>query len=408
MEDKICFVIMGFGKKTDYASGEIINLDKTYQNIIKPVVNECGLKCVRADEVQDTGLIDRSMYALLVRADIVIADISTMNPNAIYELGVRHAVKPQSTIILKAESSANIPFDINHTRVFPYKHLGEDIGVDEAKRMQAILKEKLNFLLSNTTADSPLYEYLHTMQPPHMDDTEYKEIVGELADKTESLFALTETAARYTTEGRFQDAIRYWKKAQEKCPNESYYTQQLALCTYKQDEGDPEINLNDALRILDNIDDTNDPETYGLRGSINKRLCELNENKIAYIDRAIDNYQKGYMLNYDYYTGENLAYCYDYKALQLPQGSDERVFCKHYAQKIRKEIYDNLSEKLELEEITKIPNVKWMLATYATCCFLVGEFEKGEKYEKLFIERAVKWEMESYFLQKEKLLNIGK
>ena len=102
---------------------------------------------MRADEIQDTGLIDRSMYALLVRADVVIADISTMNPNAIYELGVRHAVKPQSTIILRAESSTSIPFDINHTRVFSYKHLGEDIGVDEAKRMQDVLKEKLNYIL---------------------------------------------------------------------------------------------------------------------------------------------------------------------------------------------------------------------------------------------------------------------
>ena len=144
MEDRICFVIMGFGKKTDYASGETINLDKTYHNIMKPAVQDVGLKCVRADEIQDTGLIDRSMYALLVRADVVIADISTMNPNAIYELGVRHAVKPQSTIILRAESSTSIPFDINHTRVFSYKHLGEDIGVDEAKRMQDVLKQKLN------------------------------------------------------------------------------------------------------------------------------------------------------------------------------------------------------------------------------------------------------------------------
>ena len=100
MEDKICFVVMGFGNKTDYASGETINMDKTYHNIIKPAVEEVGLKCVRADEIHDSGMIDRSMYALLVRADVVIADISTMNPNAIYELGVRHAVKPQSTIIL--------------------------------------------------------------------------------------------------------------------------------------------------------------------------------------------------------------------------------------------------------------------------------------------------------------------
>ena len=83
---KICFVIMGFGKKTDYASGRTLDLDMTYKNIIKPAVIEAGFECVRADEIQDSGLIDKSMYALLIQSDLVVADISTYNPNAIHEL----------------------------------------------------------------------------------------------------------------------------------------------------------------------------------------------------------------------------------------------------------------------------------------------------------------------------------
>lgn len=53
------------------------------------------------------------MYALLMQSELVIADISTYNPNAFYELGVRHAVKPFSTIIIKEEKGA-IPFDSNY------------------------------------------------------------------------------------------------------------------------------------------------------------------------------------------------------------------------------------------------------------------------------------------------------
>ena len=90
---------MGFGKKTDLSTGKTLDLDKTYKNIIRPAVEKSGLKCVRADEIQDSGLIDKSMYALLMHADLVVADISTYNPNAIYELGVRHAVRPFSTKI---------------------------------------------------------------------------------------------------------------------------------------------------------------------------------------------------------------------------------------------------------------------------------------------------------------------
>ena len=46
---KLCFVIMGYGKKTDIYSGETYDLDKTYLNIIKPAVEESGLECVRGD-----------------------------------------------------------------------------------------------------------------------------------------------------------------------------------------------------------------------------------------------------------------------------------------------------------------------------------------------------------------------
>jgi hypothetical protein len=51
---KLCFVIMGFGKKTDLSTGKTLDLDKTYKNIIRPAVEKSGLKCVRADEIQDS------------------------------------------------------------------------------------------------------------------------------------------------------------------------------------------------------------------------------------------------------------------------------------------------------------------------------------------------------------------
>ena len=48
---KTCFVIMGFGEKTDFQSNpqRMLNLNKTYEYIIEPAVKEVGLKCVRAD-----------------------------------------------------------------------------------------------------------------------------------------------------------------------------------------------------------------------------------------------------------------------------------------------------------------------------------------------------------------------
>ena len=89
MPQGTCFVIMGFGKKTDYSTGRVLDLDKTYRSIIKPAAESAGLTCVRADEVRHSGIIDVPMYRHILEADLVIADLSTYNPSAFYELGVR-------------------------------------------------------------------------------------------------------------------------------------------------------------------------------------------------------------------------------------------------------------------------------------------------------------------------------
>lgn len=402
------FCCYGFqGKKPTWLQG-ILCLIKHIKNIIKPIVSECGYKCVRADEVQDTGLIDRSMYALILWADLVIADISTLNPNAIYELGVRHAVKPSSTIIIKAESTSKIPFDIDHTRVFSYKHLGEDVGVDEANRMKKLLKEKILNMAKGSVKDSPVYEYLHTLQEPHMDIEEYKDIVGALAEKNDCIFALVESAKLLMKEGNFSEAIKYWKKALEKNPTEPYYIQQLALCTYKQkvSKEEQEMYLNDALRILERLADSNDPETFGLKGAIYKRLSKINNDNIGYLNRAIEYYEKGYMISYDFYTGENLAFCFDKKSTLLNDGEDEKIYCRIQAKKIREQLYKILSSKMELEDITNIPNVKWMSATFSICCYALGKQEEGRKYEKLFKDMAEQWEKDTYNFQKEELKQL--
>jgi len=145
-----CFVAMGFGVKMAFYGGKkkprALDLDKTYQNIIKPAAIAAGLDCVRADEIQHTTLIDKPMFERLLQADVVVADVSTANANAIYELGVRHALKPRTTVVL-AETDFAFPFDINHLSILRYERLGKDIGASEAKdkteKLTALLKKAL-------------------------------------------------------------------------------------------------------------------------------------------------------------------------------------------------------------------------------------------------------------------------
>jgi hypothetical protein len=131
----ICFVVTGFGKKTAYTKDHkprLLDLDATYESIIEPAVTGAGLRCIRADKMLNAGMIDTRMYEMLLRADLVIADISTGNVNAVYELGVRHALRPYTTILMQ-EDEAAFYFDLSHSSTFVYHHLGDDIGSREAK-----------------------------------------------------------------------------------------------------------------------------------------------------------------------------------------------------------------------------------------------------------------------------------
>ena len=129
----ICFVIMGYGEKPDYPRNRFLNLDKTYNAIIKPAVKNAGYECIRSDEIQHSGLIDYPMYKNLLEAKLVIADISTLNANALYELGIRYGVRAFSTIIM-AQEDEQIPFDISHINICRYKHSGNDIDYSKFRK----------------------------------------------------------------------------------------------------------------------------------------------------------------------------------------------------------------------------------------------------------------------------------
>lgn len=121
------------------------------------------------------------MATLLLPAGITseasIADITTSNENALYELGIRHALKPFSTIIMMQKSDkGSIPFDLSHNRILTYDDYGEYLDEDEAANIRKLLKEFVRASQENKT-DSPLYTYLPNVTPPSLDDSDYEKIL---------------------------------------------------------------------------------------------------------------------------------------------------------------------------------------------------------------------------------------
>src|SRR5262249_29148144 len=105
----LCFVLMPFGRKTDPA-GRATHFDAVYQKVSAPAVEAAGLEPVRADEEKTGGTIHKPMFERLMLCHYAVADITGANPNVFYELGIRHALRPRSTVILFREGTV-LPFD---------------------------------------------------------------------------------------------------------------------------------------------------------------------------------------------------------------------------------------------------------------------------------------------------------
>src|SRR4051794_3855341 len=99
MNKPLCFVVMPFNKKKD-SDGNEIDFDIVYKTLILPAIEQADLDPVRADEETVNGIIHKPMYERLILCDYCVADLTTANANVFYELGIRHAVKPFSTVTI--------------------------------------------------------------------------------------------------------------------------------------------------------------------------------------------------------------------------------------------------------------------------------------------------------------------
>ena len=61
------------------------------------------------------------MYERLILCEYAVADLTTANANVFYELGLRHAVRKWSTLLIFAEGGSQLPFDVAPLRAMPYK-----------------------------------------------------------------------------------------------------------------------------------------------------------------------------------------------------------------------------------------------------------------------------------------------
>ncbi len=165
MAKPLCFVLMPFGQKPD-ETGRLIDFDAVYDDLIKPAVIAADLEPIRADEEKVGGIIHKPMFERLVMCEYAIADLTTANANVFYELGVRHAARPWTTIVVFADGT-RLPFDVAPLRGMPYQldNSGRAYRADDdSAALTRVLREA-----RGRTKDSPVFQFIEGMQEQQLD-----------------------------------------------------------------------------------------------------------------------------------------------------------------------------------------------------------------------------------------------
>lgn len=360
----LCFVLMPFGVKTDGNKKEI-DFDIVYNSFIKEAIIKAGLEPIRADEEKGGGFIHKPMYERLMFCEFAVADLSFANANVFYELGIRHALKPYTTVSI-FEVGTKLPFDTAPLRTFPYSYEN-----GEVKQLQEKIEALAEMVETNfkeaavKVQDSPIGELIKGYKFPNLNylkqdaaafadaalnTKKVKMALRELSEDWEELEkakkkenisadekgkiitaqkAVTEKIIGIVTEhhdeleynynllyaiidayksvGLFDKVAALLEPLTEgDLKDNIYIKQQLALAYNKCKEREK------AERILESITGQYgpDPETNGLLGAVYKGLMDDNKaDKIiaaAHHKKAVNAYLEGFEADpRDYYPGVN-------------------------------------------------------------------------------------------------------
>jgi len=184
------FVAMPFGRKTVKSKAAIetpdpvakantavsvsVDFDEIWSLLIRPALERAGCRPYRADEEASAGDIRTDMFFELVTGEFVLADISTLNANVFYELGIRHGISPRGVLMVDGGWDRR-PFDVAPDRTFTYQGSLFEAGVRRnRKSWQGELKQEVKKLAMRlqaavasdaSTTSSPVYKELSGLKP---------------------------------------------------------------------------------------------------------------------------------------------------------------------------------------------------------------------------------------------------
>jgi tetratricopeptide (TPR) repeat protein len=359
------FVVMPFGSKevraATPASGSTpevpalwVDFDVVYQRLIAPALVAAGCVPFRADQEAGAGDIRTDMFFELVTADAVLADISILNANVFYELGVRHGVAPRGVFMIHGGWSRR-PFDVAPDRTFDYDGTmflpaqmqppasWEARVIAEAGRLGQSLKSALD--ADGQSIGSPVYKEIVGLKPVDWTGIQtarakyFGEVFADWKSRVEvaklngcpgDILTLADDAPT-----RFHRAQLLWHACDALCSMHRFEAalpvlDDLLSIDSRHREAHTRMGLvlsrlgrvNEAKVCLQNVaqEYQNDTEAHGILGRVYKDLWRLEWKDLAtveerrlqavatsaYVASAVRSYNQAARRRFDYYNGVNV------------------------------------------------------------------------------------------------------
>jgi hypothetical protein len=134
VREKLAFVLMPLKNA---------RLNEIYKDIVKPTIESKGLDCFRANDYETNEVVMKDVWLGICQARVVIAEMSGLNANVMYELGMSHTFGTPTVMVGQPTENGKLPFDISHIRAIIYNDdaAGREYLLDR-------LSKTLDFVLS--------------------------------------------------------------------------------------------------------------------------------------------------------------------------------------------------------------------------------------------------------------------